>query len=66
MQYANKHYRGSGHSIFVSFEPGEDRCWCYADEARVKPRDGVRESREGTDGGWRPPRKRGIRRGEYS
>ena len=30
MQYANKHYRGSGHSVFASFEPGEDQQRCYA------------------------------------
>jgi hypothetical protein len=37
VQYANKHYRGSGYSVFASFEPGEDQQWCYAYGVLVWP-----------------------------
>jgi hypothetical protein len=31
-RHATKHAGESGHPVILSFEPGEDWCWCYADE----------------------------------
>ena len=36
-QHASKHYRGTGHAIVRSYEPGEDWGWCYADELYLEP-----------------------------
>ena len=30
--HATKHYKGVGHPIIKSFEPGEDWGWCYVDK----------------------------------
>ena len=35
-KHATAHFRGSGHPLVQSFEPGEEWVWCYADEALVK------------------------------
>ena len=32
-RHASKHAHAEGHPIVLSFEPGEDWCWCYVDEA---------------------------------
>jgi uncharacterized UBP type Zn finger protein len=32
-RHASKHAAEHGHPIVLSFEPGEDWCWCYVDEA---------------------------------
>ena len=32
-KHASKHAHAVGHPIVLSFEPGEDWCWCYVDEA---------------------------------
>ena len=34
-RHATGHFRGSGHPIMRSFQPGEDWRWCYVDEALV-------------------------------
>jgi CPA1 family monovalent cation:H+ antiporter len=34
-RHASGHYRGSGHPVVRSFEPGEDWRWCFADELIV-------------------------------
>jgi hypothetical protein len=31
-KHATGHFRGEGHPIVQSFEPGEDWYWCYVDE----------------------------------
>jgi uncharacterized UBP type Zn finger protein len=31
-RHATAHYRGTGHPVVQSFEPGEQWLWCYADE----------------------------------
>ena len=31
-RHASKHAAEHGHPIVLSFEPGEDWCWCYVDE----------------------------------
>lgn len=31
-RHATAHFRGSGHPVVQSFEPGEDWYWCYADD----------------------------------
>jgi hypothetical protein len=31
-RHASKHAGQSGHPIVLSFEPGEDWCWCFLDE----------------------------------
>jgi uncharacterized UBP type Zn finger protein len=30
--HARKHYESEGHPLIMSYEPGEDWVWCYADE----------------------------------
>ena len=30
-KHATKHYHTSGHPLVISFEPGENWIWCYAD-----------------------------------
>jgi uncharacterized UBP type Zn finger protein len=32
-RHASRHAAHEGHPIVLSFEPGEDWCWCYVDEA---------------------------------
>jgi uncharacterized UBP type Zn finger protein len=34
-KHATKHFRGTGHPIIQSFEPGENWRWCYVDETEV-------------------------------
>jgi uncharacterized UBP type Zn finger protein len=36
-RHATKHFRGSGHPLMRSFEPGEDWAWCYVDEVLLEP-----------------------------
>ena len=36
-KHATKHYRGSGHPIVQSFQPGEDWIWRYVDEVVMEP-----------------------------
>ena len=31
-KHATKHFRGTGHPVIKSFEPGEEWGWCYVDE----------------------------------
>jgi uncharacterized UBP type Zn finger protein len=31
-QHASRHFRGGGHPVMRSYEPGEDWWWCYVDE----------------------------------
>jgi len=31
-RHASRHAAENGHPIALSFEPGEDWCWCYLDE----------------------------------
>ena len=31
-KHATKHFRGTGHPLIKSIEPGEDWIWCYVDE----------------------------------
>ena len=31
-RHASKHAKEHGHPIVLSFEPGEDWCWCFEDE----------------------------------
>jgi uncharacterized UBP type Zn finger protein len=31
-KHATKHFRGTGHPIIRSFEPGEEWRWCYVDQ----------------------------------
>ena len=37
-RHATKHFRAMEHPIVRSFEPGEDRIWCYVDEIVMMPR----------------------------
>ena len=34
-KHATEHFHDTSHSIVASFEPGEDRRWCYLDETLV-------------------------------
>ena len=34
-RHATAHYRGEGHPVVRSFEPGEDWRWCFVDELVV-------------------------------
>ena len=36
-KHATAHFRGTGHPIIRSFEPGEDWAWCYVDEVMLDP-----------------------------
>lgn len=36
-RHATKHYRGAGHPLIQSFEPGEDWMYCYADDVVLEP-----------------------------
>jgi signal transduction histidine kinase len=47
-KHATAHAHGSGHQIIRSLEPGEDWCWCYADEL------GMRIRRSPARRGYRP------------
>jgi hypothetical protein len=31
-RHASRHAAEHGHAIVLSFEPGEDWCWCYVDD----------------------------------
>ena len=31
-KHATRHFRGTGHPVIRSFEPGEEWGWCYVDE----------------------------------
>ena len=31
-RHASAHFRGSGHPLVESYEPGEDWWWCYVDD----------------------------------
>jgi uncharacterized UBP type Zn finger protein len=35
--HATKHYKGTGHPIIRSLEPGETWFWCYVDEVGWEP-----------------------------
>jgi uncharacterized UBP type Zn finger protein len=37
-RHATAHFRGSGHPIVRSAEPGEDWSWCYEDELMFRLR----------------------------
>jgi uncharacterized UBP type Zn finger protein len=37
-KHATAHFRGTGHPIVRSAEPGEDWSWCYADEVMFRLR----------------------------
>jgi hypothetical protein len=34
-KHATAHFQSTGHPIIQSYEPGEDWCWCYADEVAL-------------------------------
>ena len=34
-KHATAHFRGTGHPVIQSFQPGEDWRWCYVDEMIV-------------------------------
>jgi uncharacterized UBP type Zn finger protein len=36
MRHATKHYRGVGHPVVASFEPGEAWMYCYPDNLMVE------------------------------
>jgi len=35
-RHATAHYRGTGHPIIRSAQPGEDWSWCYVDEVMLR------------------------------
>jgi uncharacterized UBP type Zn finger protein len=35
-KHATAHAHASGHQVIRSLEPGEDWCWCYADELGMR------------------------------
>jgi uncharacterized UBP type Zn finger protein len=35
-KHATAHFRGTAHPVVQSYEPGEDWCWCFADELVVR------------------------------
>ena len=36
-KHATKHFHDTQHAMIMSYEPGENWIWCYADEASVSP-----------------------------
>ncbi len=36
-QHATAHWRGTGHPLIVSVEPGEEWAWCYVDQVVLAP-----------------------------
>jgi uncharacterized UBP type Zn finger protein len=38
-KHATAHFHATGHPVVLSFEPGEDWVWCYADRALYFPED---------------------------
>jgi len=36
-KHATKHFKGTGHAIMRSIEPGEDWAWCFVDEIELEP-----------------------------
>ncbi len=36
-KHATAHFRGTGHPLIKSFQPGEDWAWCYLDEVTLQP-----------------------------
>jgi hypothetical protein len=34
-KHATAHFHSSGHPLVQSYEPGEDWCWCYVDNAAL-------------------------------
>jgi uncharacterized UBP type Zn finger protein len=36
-KHASHHFHETGHAVIVSYEPGEDWIWCYADQIGVIP-----------------------------
>ena len=36
-KHATKHFHQTKHPIIRSFEPGEDRGWCYVDDLFLEP-----------------------------
>jgi hypothetical protein len=36
-RHATAHFRGTGHPIVRSFEPGEDWGWCYVEGVYLRP-----------------------------
>jgi uncharacterized UBP type Zn finger protein len=38
-KHATKHFRGTGHPIMRSAQPGETWGWCYVDEVELEPED---------------------------
>jgi uncharacterized UBP type Zn finger protein len=36
-KHATRHYRATQHAMIMSFEPGENWLWCYADRASITP-----------------------------
>jgi uncharacterized UBP type Zn finger protein len=36
-KHATKHYHETQHPMMVSYEPGEEWCWCYVDEVPIIP-----------------------------
>ena len=36
-RHATAHFHGTQHPVVVSFEPGEDWGWCYADRLFLEP-----------------------------
>jgi len=39
-KHATRHFRGSGHPLMQSIEPGESWRWCYVDQVMLDPPDG--------------------------
>jgi uncharacterized UBP type Zn finger protein len=36
-KHATKHFKGTGHPIMRSIQPGEDWAWCFVDEIELEP-----------------------------
>ena len=36
-KHATRHFRATQHAMIMSYEPGENWMWCYADRASISP-----------------------------
>jgi uncharacterized UBP type Zn finger protein len=41
-RHATRHYRGTGHPLIASYQPGENWMWCYPDELFMETEKSIR------------------------
>lgn len=41
-RHATRHYRGTGHPLIASYQPGDNWMWCYPDELFMETEKSIR------------------------